>query len=48
MPEGPEVRREADIISSALAGKVVKKIWADYPELNKNLSLLRGKKVKTV
>ena len=37
MPEGPEVRREADIISSALTGKVIKKIWAEYPELHKNI-----------
>ena len=39
MPEGPEVRREADIISSALTGKVIKKIWAEYPELNKNMKV---------
>ena len=48
MPEGPEVRREADKISSALTGKVIKKIWAEYPELKKNIALFRGKRVKNV
>jgi len=48
MPEGPEVRREADMISKALSGEVATSIWAEYPDLNKKLSQLCGKRVKRV
>ena len=42
MPEGPEIRREADEIEKAISGKPLKKIYFKFERLKKFESILEG------
>ena len=48
MPEGPEIRQEADRIAKALRGKVAKEVWFAFPHLSDQAQLLQGREVVAV
>ncbi len=48
MPEGPEVRREADRIGKAIARKRLEEAWFAFPELQHHANELQGRRVDEV
>ena len=48
MPEGPEIRRAADRIASAIEGEVVDEVFFAFDALKPWQSALRGKRVRVV
>lgn len=48
MPEGPEIRRAADQLASALAGRVAKEVWFAFDHLKRYESLLSGVEITAV
>lgn len=48
MPEGPEIRREADKIGRAVAGKVATEVWCALPPTAEAAASLSGRKVLKV
>jgi hypothetical protein len=48
MPEGPEIRRAADSVESALKSKIVEDIYFAFPHLEDYGDLLKGSLVKRV
>ncbi len=48
MPEGPEVRREADRISAAIVGRRLTSVEFSLPRLERYASLLTGRKVLSI
>lgn len=45
MPEGPEIRRAADKLEAAIAGKTLTDVWFAFPELKVWEPLLVGEKI---
>ncbi|MCR9244644.1 MAG: endonuclease VIII [bacterium] len=48
MPEGPEVRLEADKIGQAIAGELAEDVWFAFPALRRFVRRLRGRMVRAV
>lgn len=48
MPEGPEIRREADLIASAMAGRPVARVEFGLPRLRPFISQLEGRRLNAV
>ena len=48
MPEGPEVRIEADKIAKTVVGKKLKKVWFAFSDLNKKSNRLRNSEISRV
>ncbi|MEZ5464463.1 MAG: endonuclease VIII [Lysobacteraceae bacterium] len=48
MPEGPEIHRATDVLSEALSGKTLSRVWFAFPGLKRHESCLLGRKVLTV
>ena len=48
MPEGPEIRQEADRIAKALQGKVAEEVWFAFPHLSDHAKMLQGRAVLAV
>lgn len=48
MPEGPEVRREADRVAAAIAGREATRVFFGLPRLKKHERKLRGRLVEGV
>ena len=48
MPEGPEVRREADRVAAAIAGRAATRVFFGLPDLKKHERGLRGRLVQGV
>jgi len=48
MPEGPEIRQEADRIAKALRGKVADEVWFAFPHLSDHACMLQGREVIAV
>lgn len=48
MPEGPEIRREADKIGRAVAGRPTTQVWFAFEELQPDGERLTGRTVETV
>jgi len=48
MPEGPEIRRAADRIASAIEGRAVDEVYFAFPELKPWEGRLRGQRVRRV
>ena len=48
MPEGPEIRQEADRIARALRGAVAAEVWFAFPHLADHASMLTGREVVAV
>ena len=48
MPEGPEVRREADAVARALAGRKAREVWFFHERLKPFEPLLSGSRVRDV
>lgn len=48
MPEGPEIRRAADEIADAIAGRVADTVWFAFDALEEFESVLEGRRVEAV
>ncbi|SLM63832.1 MULTISPECIES: endonuclease VIII [Dickeya] len=48
MPEGPEIRRAADSLAAAVAGKTLTRVWFAFPELKPYETILTGTRVERV
>ena len=48
MPEGPEIRRAADRVAAAIAGRVASWVWFGLPELERWGPVLSGRRVERV
>ncbi|MDX5627862.1 MULTISPECIES: endonuclease VIII [unclassified Brenneria] len=48
MPEGPEIRRAADTLAAAIAGKTLTRVWFAFPELKQYESKLVGQRVEKI
>ncbi|MCK5943579.1 MAG: endonuclease VIII, partial [Planctomycetes bacterium] len=48
MPEGPEIRQQADRIARALCGKRAEQVWFAFARLGEFADLLRGREVVAV
>jgi endonuclease-8 len=48
MPEGPEIRQEADRIARALRGKRAEEVWFAFARLAEHADMLRGREVVAV
>jgi endonuclease VIII len=48
VPEGPEIRREADRIGHQLRGAHAEEVWFAFPHLQEWSALLRGVEIRTV
>ncbi len=48
MPEGPEIRRAADEVAAAIAGKNTKEVWFAFDHLQPFADALRGERVTAV
>ena len=48
VPEGPEIRQEADRIARALRGKVAEEVWFAFPRLAGHAEMLQGREVLAV
>lgn len=46
MPEGPEIRRAADTLEEAVAGKPLTHVWFAFPELKPFEAVLLGERVE--
>lgn len=42
MPEGPEIRRAADVLATAVVNKPLTDVWFAFPALKPYQSALRG------
>ena len=48
MPEGPEIRQEADRIARALRGHIAETVWFAFTRLNTHAEMLQGREVIAV
>ena len=48
MPEGPEIRRAADLLAEALTGHVAEQVWFGLPPLEPHVAQLSGERVMSV
>lgn len=48
MPEGPEIRRTADRLAEAVAGRVLVSAWFAFPALKRHERMLRGRTIETI
>lgn len=48
MPEGPEIRRAADALAKAVAGKVLTSVTFGFPKLKKFEALLEGRRIRSI
>ena len=48
MPEGPEIRQEADRIARAIKGKIAEDVWFAFPRLSGHADMLCGRQVAGV
>ena len=48
MPEGPEIKRQADEIHGALAGEVARSVWFAFPKLRSAGERLEGRRIDEV
>lgn len=48
MPEGPEIRRAADQVAAAIAGRPAERVWFGLPALRRHGKTLSGQKVTRV
>jgi endonuclease VIII len=48
MPEGPEIRRAADLLAKAVAGQTITSAFFAFPELKKYQRSLVGRKIETI
>lgn len=48
MPEGPEIRRAADKLVAAAAGKTLRHVWFAFPELKQYESVLIGQHIEQI
>ena len=48
MPEGPEVRREADRVGGAIEGRVIRDVWFAFDALQQWQRRLQGRRVRKV
>ncbi|MBJ7221665.1 MULTISPECIES: endonuclease VIII [unclassified Brenneria] len=48
MPEGPEIRRAADMLTAAVVGKPLTRVWFAFPELKPYEAALTGQRIERI
>ena len=48
MPEGPEIRRAADVLATAVVNKPLTDVWFAFPALKPYQSALRGTRITSI